>query len=211
MAYRNKMLLAMAAAIGLIAAAPAAQADADRWVQNRDGQWVRVDDDRDDGEVWDRADEGDWDRSDKKRSGDDSVWNQGNDGYGTDTYGRGDKDLREMKLQFQQMDRNRDGIVTRAEWRGREADFRNQDRNRDGKLTVTEMQYGTSDTRRVGNNSNQRQFESLDRNDDGTVSRTEWRHARGENYEFDRLDTNRDGRIQRRELRDLRTIRDDRY
>lgn len=207
MANRNKTLLAVAAAGALFVAAPLAEADADRWVQNRDGQWVLVDDDRDDDDDWDRDrdddDDDDWDRSDKKREG--GVYDQGNDGYG-----RSDKDVAELKMQIQRMDRNRDGVISRSEWKGRDEEFNRQDRNRDGRLTVSEMQtYGT---RRVRNrNDVARQFDSLDRNQDGTVSRSEWRSARGDNYEFDRMDINRDGRIQRREMREMRTRRDDRW
>ena|SRR5688572_20944972 len=40
---------------------------------------------------------------------------------------------------FHGLDRNRDGVVTRAEWRGNDQSFRNQDRNRDGVISGVEL------------------------------------------------------------------------
>jgi hypothetical protein len=40
---------------------------------------------------------------------------------------------------FHGLDRNRDGVVSRAEWRGNDQSFRNQDRNHDGVLSGVEL------------------------------------------------------------------------
>ena len=40
------------------------------------------------------------------------------------------------------MDRNRDGVVTRAEWRGSAQSFRNHDWNGDGRLSGDEIRPG---------------------------------------------------------------------
>ncbi|MDQ3169259.1 MAG: hypothetical protein M3Q55_03845, partial [Acidobacteriota bacterium] len=42
------------------------------------------------------------------------------------------------------LDRNRDGVVTRAEWRGNDTSFRNQDRNRDGVISGAELNEGST-------------------------------------------------------------------
>src|SRR5688572_4748469 len=38
----------------------------------------------------------------------------------------------QAQMRFQGMDANRDGVITRAEWRGNDTSFRNQDWNQDG-------------------------------------------------------------------------------
>ena len=43
------------------------------------------------------------------------------------------------QMRFRAMDRNRDGVVTRAEWQGRDQSFRQQDRNGDGILSGDEV------------------------------------------------------------------------
>lgn len=52
-----------------------------------------------------------------------------------------------------------------------------------------------------------RRFESLDRNDDGYLSRSEWR---SDDRLFDRLDLNDDGRLSRNEIRDAQSRYGDR-
>ena len=42
-------------------------------------------------------------------------------------------------IRFRGMDRNRDGIVTRREWRGNDQSFRVHDRNSDGVLSGSEL------------------------------------------------------------------------
>ena len=43
------------------------------------------------------------------------------------------------QMRFRTMDRNRDGVVTRAEWQGSDQAFRQQDRNGDGILSGDEV------------------------------------------------------------------------
>ena len=43
---------------------------------------------------------------------------------------------------FRGMDRNRDGVITRAEWRGSAQSFRNHDWNGDGRLSGDEIRPG---------------------------------------------------------------------
>ena len=38
-------------------------------------------------------------------------------------------------MRFQAMDANRDGVITREEWRGNDRSFRNHDWNGDGRLS----------------------------------------------------------------------------
>jgi EF hand domain-containing protein len=91
---------------------------------------------------------------------------------------------RQTAARFEQMDTNRDGVVSRAEWRGSAVVFEALDANGDGILTRAEA---------IGTDGNRREdFKSLDTNNDGTITRDEWEWNRAA---FDRLDTNRDGRL----------------
>lgn len=42
---------------------------------------------------------------------------------------------------FHGLDRNRDGVITRAEWRGNDTSFRQHDRNRDGVIAGVEVSH----------------------------------------------------------------------
>ena len=46
------------------------------------------------------------------------------------------------QMRFQELDMNRDGVITRAEWRGTDTTFRNQDWNQDGILSGEEVRAG---------------------------------------------------------------------
>jgi len=102
------------------------------------------------------------------------------------------------QMRFQGMDRNRDGRITRNEWRGNNQSFSNEDWNGDGVLSGDEVRPGAS---RVGELlSSERtaaRFRDLDGNNDGVITRTEWRDDR---KAFDRLDTNRNGMLNRDEF-----------
>jgi EF hand len=91
-------------------------------------------------------------------------------------------DVRQMR--FHEMDRDGDGVITRAEWRGSAQAFRQQDSNQDGVLSGDEV----SPRRRRAALATE--FERADRNRDGAVSRSEWW---GDAVLFDRLDRNTDG------------------
>src|SRR5690606_9429713 len=89
---------------------------------------------------------------------------------------------------FDRLDRNGDGRVSRDEWPYAAAAFDASDRNRDGVLTAAELhgdRSGSSDL-----------FDVVDDNRDGRISRAEWRASPGG---FDRLDRNDDGYLSRSE------------
>ena len=103
-------------------------------------------------------------------------------------------DVRDRQEQFRGMDRDNDGIITRAEWRGSIQSFRNHDTNRDGVLSGNEIWI-----EQPGNWTRER-FERLDVNHDNAISRREWRVDRAT---FDRLDRDGDGFIVRDELPEI--------
>lgn len=57
---------------------------------------------------------------------------------------REDRDTRDsrQKMKHRGMDKNRDGVITRSEWRGNDNSFRKQDRNNDGVLSGDELRPG---------------------------------------------------------------------
>lgn len=93
---------------------------------------------------------------------------------------------------FKGLDRNNDGTITRDEWRGNERSFSVHDRNGDGVLAGAEVgealqAEGYDD------------FLDIDRDRNGRISRNEWRWDRAE---FDRMDNNHDGSLTRPEYMD---------
>jgi Ca2+-binding EF-hand superfamily protein len=106
-------------------------------------------------------------------------------------------------MRFRAMDTNRDGVITRQEWRGNDRSFRNHDWNGDGKLSGDEVRPGARrnpvwDDRDVetaiafeGDRTSTR-FRALDHDRDNRLTRLEW-HA---SYEtFSRLDRNGDRQL----------------
>jgi len=124
-------------------------------------------------------------------------------------------------MRFQGMDRNRDGVITRNEWRGSENSFRTHDWNGDGVLSGREVRVGAE--RPMNRNDDytpsrspefydwtQAGFARLDRNGDGQISANEWRY----DYEsFRRADQNDDNALSRREFLNADTDmdREDRF
>lgn len=110
------------------------------------------------------------------------------------------------------VDDNRDGAISRNEWRGTAQLFRDYDWNDDGLLSGTELRSGVWRNGRweaEAADAAGPSFASLDRNRDGRLARSEWRDSRAA---FNRLDVNRDGFLTRRELRTGTTnIGDDRF
>jgi Ca2+-binding EF-hand superfamily protein len=84
---------------------------------------------------------------------------------------------------FAYLDVNRDNRISRDEWHGTRANFDMLDDNRDGVLTRAEV---------LGAEPPPDLFTSVDVNRNGTIARDEWHWSPGS---FDRLDKNRDGRL----------------
>ena len=92
------------------------------------------------------------------------------------------------QMRFREMDRNGDGVITRAEWRGNAVAFDQQDWNNDGQLSGDEVRPGAQ--RRL--DFTEAQFRRFDRNRDNYISGTEWRY---EPDDFVQVDSNRDDRV----------------
>lgn len=97
------------------------------------------------------------------------------------------RDTSREQMRFQSMDRDRDGVITRAEWRGDLQSFRQHDRNNDGVLSGQEVW-----TDATQGNDLSAAFARTDRNGDRLISRDEWA---GDLQTFERVDSNDDGRI----------------
>ena len=108
---------------------------------------------------------------------------------------------------FAGMDRNADGIISRAEWRGNNQSFQNQDWNNDGVLSGDEVDGGAA---RFGRTAVEgptavdprearraERFGSLDRNGNGRIESREWD---GTVAAFNRLDVNNDNILSRAEM-----------
>ena len=101
---------------------------------------------------------------------------------------------------FQNMDRNGDGAISRAEWRGNAQTFENEDWNNDGILSGDEVNAAVTRPRgrAVGTSGNAAsRFGSLDVNGNGRIELREWD---GTAAAFDRLDANNDNVLSRAEL-----------
>ena len=109
-------------------------------------------------------------------------------------------------MRFPALDTNRDGVVSRSEWRGNNNSFRVRDWNGDGVLSGDEVRMGANppaaslEARDYSMTSNDR-FDYLDANNNGFINENEWD---GTLDTFDRLDRNRDGRLTRAELGTVR-------
>jgi Ca2+-binding EF-hand superfamily protein len=105
------------------------------------------------------------------------------------------------EMQFRDMDRNNDGVVTRAEWRGSDQSFRVHDWNGDGVLSGQEVRADVERplAREADDAGLDREdtFENLDDNRDNRIDRSEWR---GSADAFRWLDRNNDGTLSRQEV-----------
>ena len=124
---------------------------------------------------------------------------------------------------FRAMDQDRDGVITRSEWRGSTQSFDVHDWNRDGVLSGDEVRRGTRRQQPwpddPGDNATHdwqlndwtpERFDDLDHNRDGRITRDEW-HFEAEL--FRRVDSDRNGSISRSEFLGLGVDddRDDRF
>ena len=110
----------------------------------------------------------------------------------------------ERAIRFAAMDANRDGVITRDEWRGSAQSFRTHDWNNDGVLSGDEVRVGarrSTDPREPDPfDSDQRDYQftdwtaggftALDHDRNGRVTRDEWHF---DLEDFRRADHNRDG------------------
>jgi Ca2+-binding EF-hand superfamily protein len=113
---------------------------------------------------------------------------------------------------FRGMDTNRDGVISRSEWRGTRQAFEANDWNRDNILSGDEVQagarrrtgaldqdapFGGSTDREQTEAWAEAEFDDVDFNGDGRITEAEWVYG----YQaFNRVDSNRDGVITWREF-----------
>jgi hypothetical protein len=107
-----------------------------------------------------------------------------------------------QEMRFREMDRNNDGVITRAEWRGSERAFRANDWNVDGILSGDEVRPGAvrNDTTAQDRplwDDREDTFQNLDVNRNDRLERREWQ---GSADAFQSLDRNRDGVLSRGEV-----------
>ena len=101
---------------------------------------------------------------------------------------------------FRNMDRNNDGVVSRAEWRGSARSFEVHDWNNDGVISGTEMNNAAArNGRTVEDEEFDRvdDFANLDGNNNGRIDAREWH---GSVAAFNRLDVNNDDRLTQAEF-----------
>ncbi|HEX6162545.1 MAG TPA: hypothetical protein VFZ31_04210 [Vicinamibacterales bacterium] len=110
----------------------------------------------------------------------------------------------QVKMRFQGMDRNNDGVITREEWKGSQRAFDNHDWNNDGRLSGEEVRPGAQRNSRweeADHSANWRErnlswtrsaFTNLDHNRDNRITPNEW-HFDVET--FRRVDSNRDNAL----------------
>ena len=106
-------------------------------------------------------------------------------------------------IKYAEMDRDGDGVITRAEWQGTRREFEAADWNHDGVLSGDEVRLDDRDRDRDRDADDvrdpatrRRDFLHLDRNNDGLVSLKEWKGSRSD---FNDYDVNRDGVLTQRE------------
>jgi Ca2+-binding EF-hand superfamily protein len=102
----------------------------------------------------------------------------------------------EREARLRSMDRDNDGVITRAEWAGSADGFRRRDRNGDGVLSGDEVRQ-LGDGRGDGAAELRAVFTRADRNANGRLERDEWY---GNEAAFDRIDADHDGAISRTEF-----------
>jgi hypothetical protein len=106
------------------------------------------------------------------------------------------------QMRFRDLDRNRNGMIERGEWRGSPRSFQIHDWNNDGVLSRDEVRTGANppaDSLEAEdyNMSPNDRFAYLDVNNNGYIDRNEWDGSLDTFYQLDR---NNDDRITRAEL-----------
>lgn len=107
------------------------------------------------------------------------------------------------EMRFRGMDADNDGVIIRAEWRGNDQSFREQDSNGDGVLSGDEIRARAGAMRTRRNERARREaliarFASMDTDNDGVITRSEWR---GDAQTFREQDANADGVLSGGEVR----------
>jgi Ca2+-binding EF-hand superfamily protein len=97
---------------------------------------------------------------------------------------------------FRDLDRNRDGRISRAEWNHDPQTFARADRNRDNLLSRPEFLGYDANEDVASDDRFDDRFEELDTNGNGRIERREWAGTRAA---FDALDRNNDGWLSRAE------------
>jgi hypothetical protein len=101
---------------------------------------------------------------------------------------------------FRVMDRNNDGVISRAEWRGSRQSFDVHDWNNDGVLSGAEVNEATARQGRTVDDENfdrVDRFENLDVNNNNRIEAREWH---GTVAAWNRLDVNNDDFLSRAEF-----------
>lgn len=115
----------------------------------------------------------------------------------------------QARMRFEAMDQNRDGAISKDEWRGSVRSFQNHDWNGDGQLSGDEVRVGAQRSTNWDQSDHapnrferfvswtQAGFNNLDHNRDGRIAMNEWHFDR---ETFRRVDRNRDNSLDQTEF-----------
>ena len=106
--------------------------------------------------------------------------------------GQRGRNPRMLRQALQRMDADKDGRITRKEWRGRKETFARLDADKDGAVTKQEIEKFVATMKRWRGAGGEAIFRRWDGNKDGKITLDEWR---GRKEFFARFDRNKDGVI----------------